>query len=775
MNRERWAIVRAVFLRVAGAPEESRAGLLDDACAGDAELRAEVLKLLRADATPSAFDSDPAAQIGLPESERATAIEECEMALPLRIGGYEVERVLGEGGFGVVYLAEQASTRRRVALKTIRPILTTGDAARRLQREARVLARLDHVGIARVYEAGMARDPAGAGVPFFAMEWVEGANLLVHAERAGLSVSDRLRLFLSVCDAVAHAHQHGVLHRDLKPSNVLVGRDGQPKVLDFGVAYILHPDSATLMTLQHSGLLGTLAYMSPEHAADDPGPPDTRSDVYSLGAILYELLARRPVFDFADTPIHVALRRIHESEPALLGRVDPALRGDLEAIAAKALAKNRVHRYQSVSEYAADVRRWLGSEPVLARRIGAARRVRLWARRRKRLAVGLAAALVVTAVGGAWLVETETRLRREHEAARDALEGLLGGVVKELAPMAGTVSRREQVLVWAESQVTRMRSGRERDGRLAEMHATVLCELGGVALERLDQAEALRLRSRALEIREAIQPKSPETWAALSFNLALVADSTRDAGDVETARMMYARALEIDERLVENHPENPWFLDNLTWSYERLADGLGQRGDLEEMERVALRRRELAHRLVSLDGERTLSYHALWASRAGLSFAYAMQGRRDEAEAQHIGMLADAETLIAREPNNRRYRTNLVFTMLQNSVNMRADGRPQDAIVLLDRVVAMTITLAETHGTDASTLENLARALFQRASAHEQLGQLEPASADIEALMRVSEQMRVIAGSSIANEHQTRAQEVLQRIDGRRAGAGVAG
>ncbi len=765
MTPDRWSEVRGVFLRAAGAPPEQREALVCAACSGDSTLRDEVLALLRADAADSTFDADPAGHIGLPSADALQAEGLRDVAPPDSIGGYRIDGVLGEGGFGVVYRAEQASPRRPVALKTIRPALTTSDAARRLQREARVLASLDHPGIAKVFEAGVARDLAGAGTPYFAMELVEGPNVLQHASETEMGVLDRLELFLQVCDAVAHAHHQGVIHRDLKPNNVLVGRDGRAKVLDFGVAFLLRADSATLLTQHHSGLLGTLAYMSPEHVGDDPGRPDTRSDVYSLGAMLYELLANRPMFDFTDCPIHTALRRVHDVEPPLLGRVAPELRGDLEAIAAKAVAKNRDHRYQSVPEFAEDLRRWLRQEPVLARRISVARRLRLWAGRRRGLATGVAAAIAIGVGAGAWLAVSEARLHREHQAAREALEGLLTGVVKELAPMAGTAARREQVLRWADDRVTRMLRTRPHDPRLQEMNAEVLCALADVAIEQQDGERAHELRKRALAVREAIRSKSAEAWASLSFNLALVADGTRDRGDGKAAWAMYDRALELDERLSRENPNNARMLDNLTWSYERLVGRLIFENRLDEAETIALERVEAADRLVRIDETRTISYHARWAALAGLSDLYALQNRQEEAIALYALMRADAEVLVAREPHHRRYRTNQVGTLLATSVNLRAAGRAAESVDLLERVVAMTIALAEANESDASSLENLAHALVERAMVRAALGHVEPATADARRTLEVCERLEALGGGEHARLHRFAAIGVLERLE----------
>ena len=235
-------------------------------------------------------------------------------AQPDTIGPYKILEVLGEGGMGVVYRAEQAQPHRQVALKLIRPGVVTGSLLKRFQLEADILARLQHPGIAQVYQADLYE-----GAPYFAMELIEGESLTRHARSHNLSIKQRLELFAKVCDAVQHAHQKGVVHRDLKPGNILVTKDGQPKILDFGVARATDGDIQTTTIETDVGqLIGTTPYMSPEQAAGDPGAIDTRSDVYALGVILYELLSGRLPYDLSKKLVHEAVRIIQEDDPTRL-------------------------------------------------------------------------------------------------------------------------------------------------------------------------------------------------------------------------------------------------------------------------------------------------------------------------------------------------------------------------------------------------------------------------------------------------------------------------
>ncbi len=242
---------------------------------------------------------------------------------------------------GTVYEAEQDNPRRTVALKVIRPGVISPEVVKRFHHEAQILGRLQHVGIAQVHEAGLDEK----GQPFFAMEFIDGMPLDDYVRAHGLDTAARLELVALVCDALQHAHEKGVVHRDLKPGNILVDESGQPKVLDFGVAHVTAPDLlSTISQTQTGQLLGTLSYMSPEQIAADPSALDGRSDVYSLGVILFELLAYRLPYSIEHLPMHEVARVIQQQEPSRLGSIDTLYRGDIEIIAAKALEKDKARR-----------------------------------------------------------------------------------------------------------------------------------------------------------------------------------------------------------------------------------------------------------------------------------------------------------------------------------------------------------------------------------------------------------------------------------------------
>jgi tetratricopeptide (TPR) repeat protein len=397
------------------------------------------------------------------------------------------------GGMGVVYRARQDRPQRDIALKVLRPATDTTQAERlrRFEHEAQVLARLEHDGIARIYQAGTAETGQGEQ-PYFAMELIEGGQpLTAYADAHGLDTPRRVALLIQACQAVQYAHQQGVLHRDLKPANILVETWGQPKVVDFGVARVI--DNDLLVSTLHTGagqLVGTLAYMSPEQAdAENPADVDTRSDVYTLGVISYELLAGRMPYDVKGKPALAAARVIRDEKPRSLRSLSKAFSRDLDTILAKALDKDKNRRYQSVSEFAADLQRYLDGKPVEARPAGALYHVWMWARR-NRLAAVLAAGLAVALLAGipllAWAVIQRDRANlAEKEKAH--LE-----VVAELQ----------------EKENTRLKA----DGFLQDAR---------VAAQRGQWREAVALHDKALvtdPYRESVPVRLDRVRALLGFN-----------------------------------------------------------------------------------------------------------------------------------------------------------------------------------------------------------------------------------------------------------------
>ena len=403
MADERRERAWAVFDQLAKVPADQREALLRAACGDDLALRAEVERLLALDDRltsvegQAGFLESPLVRTPSPTDhiQGPAAPFQGKFALPHHIGRYRILRLLGEGGMGAVYEAEQDSPQRAVALKVTRPGLLAPAFLKRFKQEVEILGRLHHPGIAQIYEAGVAED----GQPFFAMEYIRGLTLGEYARVQSLTVQARVELMARVCDAAQHAHDQGVIHRDLKPANILVDESGQPKVLDFGVARATDADLLTGAGLTQTGqLLGTPNYMSPEQLTGDPAAIDQRADVYALGVILFELLAHALPYQLTNRPLAEAALMIREQDAPRLGSINPELRGDVETIVGKALAKDRARRYASAADLAADLRRWLAHEPILARPPSALYHLRKFARRHK----GLVGGVVATGLPWSW-------------------------------------------------------------------------------------------------------------------------------------------------------------------------------------------------------------------------------------------------------------------------------------------------------------------------------------------------------------------------------------
>ncbi len=394
MTPERHRQIEALFHQALDVEPDDRAAFLRESCGGDPALLEEVESLLGAhDEADRFIEVSPSSRIlEAVEKDAITSL------VGRRVGSYELVRVIATGGMGTVYEAVQQQPRRTVALKLMRTGIASRASLRRFQYESQILARLRHPGIAQVYEAGMHRE-GRINVPYFAMEYVPDAKTIIdYAEAGALNPEARLELFAGVCDAVHYGHQRGIIHRDLKPANVLVDPTGQPKVIDFGVARVTDTDVAvTTMQTDIGQLIGTLQYMSPEQCDADPQGLDTRSDVYSLGAVLYELLCGRVPYDVAQTTISQATRIIRETQPRRFSTAGALVGGDIETITLKALEKDRDRRYPSAAELGQDIRRFLAREPIQARAPSVAYQLRMFAVRNKAL-VGAFAAVMFTLV-----------------------------------------------------------------------------------------------------------------------------------------------------------------------------------------------------------------------------------------------------------------------------------------------------------------------------------------------------------------------------------------
>jgi len=418
MSRERWDAIQRVLDGALECAPADRVAYVAQACAGDAELQVAVERLLRASEGGTDFLDSPAAEYAAPLA-RSLDAEVGSVGEGVRVGPFRVLRELGHGGMGTVWLAERDDEfHQQVALKLVRGALAFEDhLVRRFREERQILASLEHPGIARLVDGGVTSE----GLPWFAMEYVEGVPLDRYARDRELSLEARLDLFLSVCDAVQYAHRNLIVHRDLKPSNILVTTDGQVKLLDFGIAKLLRPGDGSAATLTRTALHPvTPEYASPEQLHGEP--ITVASDVYSLGVTLCELLAERRPHRLAGRQPHEVARVILEQKPdppseLVSGPLRRRLRGDLDTIVLTAIRTETARRYQTVEQLASDIRRHLQGLPVMARPDTWGYRAGKFVRRHR---LGVAAGVVVglSLLGGLAGTLWQARVAA-HEATKE--------------------------------------------------------------------------------------------------------------------------------------------------------------------------------------------------------------------------------------------------------------------------------------------------------------------------------------------------------------------
>jgi len=622
-----------------------------------------------------------------------------------RIDDYVLVEELGEGGFGRVFLAEQERpVRRRVALKVIKLGMDTERVVTRFASERQTLAMMDHPGIAKVHDAGTTK----SGRPYFVMEYVDGVPITHFCEDEGLGIRERLVLFHSVCLAVRHAHQKAVLHRDIKPANVLVGRqDGQAvaKVIDFGISKALDVAAEGSATLTFEGeLVGTPAYMSPEQVSGQ-ADIDTRSDVYALGALLYELLAGVPMFDLSGLGIAELQKKILEEDPPRPGRRARQAGGrgagtshvprDLDWICLRCLEKDRARRYGGVSDLADDVRRFLEHEPVEAAPPGAGYRVRKFARRHRLMVAGAVLTVAATLVAGAGLWSGLVRARAaEADAKREArtaervsvfLSDMLAGLDPESVGRELMVDLHERV-----GQVRRRRGATEAERTAAQAALTdALRDVNATDVARgvLDRA----LLAGALETIDRELADEPLIAARLRQTIG---NGYERYGLLDKA----SEQLELADTLVEDKlgVESG---SSLIMDLDR-ANLLQRKGHDAEAETLLAGTAAGMRELFGAEDGRTLN--AL-GSLASARWA--------------LGRYAEAEALYAEVWEvSRRVRGELHATTLSARAGMgmtsRAQGRLAEAVrIYTEALDGQTATLGPGHPDTVRTLGNLATVL----------------------------------------------------------------
>jgi len=724
---------------IAHVPPDQWDARLDQECADDHELRNRVHALLHAYADPASFLDHPAMLMSSPHKTGEDLVEQHTSDLPFSegpgsiLGLYRLVERIGEGGFGVVFLAgQERPVRRRVALKIIKPGMDTRQVIARFEAERQALALMDHPNIAKVFDAGATE----SGRPYFVMELVQGVPITDYCDQCQLTTRERLHLFITVCQAVQHAHQKGVIHRDIKPTNVLVAmQDGRPapKIIDFGVAKALnqrlteHP-----LATGYAQMIGTPLYMSPEQAELSPLGVDTRSDIYSLGVLLYELLTGTTPFDKdrLQAASYDELRRIlREEDPPLPSarlstldgklattvadhrRTEPrrlrqTLRGELDWIVMKCLEKDRTRRYESANDLARDIERYLHHEPVQARSPSTTYRLRKFAARHFAALTTVAAVLLTIILG---LTTSTILIAQQRDIARAAAE-------------------RERL---AAEEANRERQRAEANFRAAREAVDRLFITAAETMANQPHMEQIRraLLEDALEFYKGFLEQkgdNPTVRHETARAYLRVADISGMLGGTPQSEDAYRQAIASLEKLSADFPANRQYREDLINGHGELAYRLQVKNNLDAW----ISERRTVHRLVEelatdfpavpryrywlaeahtgvanglkyvrpkeaeqhfrqavavcdkLRNDFPEAAHDRWVEAHGHlwlgAFLYETQ-RYPEAETRLRHALALREQLVAQSPGNRRLEADLALPRLYLSRTLLKIGKPNEA------------------------------------------------------------------------------------------------
>jgi eukaryotic-like serine/threonine-protein kinase len=637
MSDERWRRVEEVFHRAADLAPGDRADYLTRACAGDNDFRRHVEKLLENDqADGDLIDAAIANAVEqLPVTQESDNLGKQTTTGSRSIGAFRLLQKIGEGGLGEVWLAEQKQpVRRRVALKLIKAGMDTREVIARFESERQALALMDHPAIAKVFDGGSTPE----GRPYFAMEYVPGIPITDYCDKHKLGIEERLELFIHVCEGVQHAHQKAVIHRDLKPSNILITEvDGNPtpKIIDFGIAKATSQRFTEETMLTRVGaIIGTPEYMSPEQADSAGEDIDTRTDVYSLGVVLYELLVGSLPLDFTKLSYAELLDRLREQDAprpstkaqtsgdnstivARNRRVDPPtlcrqLRGDLDAITLKALEKERSRRYATPTELAADIGRYLRHEPVQARPATPGYRARKYIRRH-RLGMTVAAAGVLVLVSFAVIEAFQLRrIQRESEQRARVTEFMTNmfQVSDPSAARGNSITARE-ILDKASKEIA---TGLAKD---PEVQSQMMYVMGYVYANLGLFPRAEFLLNRAIEVeRGVLGTHNPQTLKSRSLLGAVL---YREGRDGESEKLLW-ETLDMQRRVLGAEDK-----DTLSTA-RRYAQTLMFEGRYAEAEKLQRETIGIQRRVLGPEHGDTMS------SMENLGANLHLQGRDTEAE-----------------------------------------------------------------------------------------------------------------------------------------------
>jgi len=696
--------IQRLFEAALDLPESSRAAFVESQST-DPSVRREVLSLLLHDGLAEPFFA------GAIRSEASSLVSSLGSQEGRTIGHYRIVSMLGRGGMGAVYLAERADGyfEQRVALKVIQSSDPAGFLLDRFQQERRILAQLNHPNIAGLFDGGQTAD----GFPYFVMEYVAGQSIDVVCDRWQLPLRGRLELFLKVCDAVQYAHQNLIVHRDLKPANILVTADGQPKLLDFGIAKVLDPAEAG--STQTSTRVLTPEYASPEQIRGDP--ITTAADIYSLGAVLCTLLTGEPPHAISKLSPLQAAKTIAEAEVAVTDR----LPGEVNAILQKALRKEPARRYRSVEEFAGDIVRFLEGRPVLAAPDSLGYRARKFLRRNWLGAAAIGAVMSALALGTGVALWQARRAERRFADVRQLANRFLFDFEDAIHNVSGATKARLLVVKTAGEYLNRLAAEAGGDRQLVRELADSYRKLGDVQGNIRGSnvghfQEAMASYRKGLALRDSIGDDStsdPKARASYLLNLTSLMTVERFAGDPENAGRLRSRAIALADRWVASSAPDADLLTAAATAYNDLASAQRLREDFAAGSCSARKNLELLQRAYALDPTNLTYLKAIASGHLGAGYLDMDAGRFADA----IGHFSEGNQLLEKplvaQPKDaslRRMRMVLLQKIGEATKRLREKekGRVSDALPFFQQAYQMGNDLVAEDPADEGVQTDLA-------------------------------------------------------------------
>ncbi len=756
MDPERWQRIEQLCYAALEREPSQQPAYLDEMCAGDEALRREVESLLDQQSSAEKFLEAPAMDLsamdlarhgGLAEERGGEHFRHEHRRIGRTISHYRIVEKVASGGMGDVYRAVRADREyeKQVAIKLVRSGLDMEFILDRFRTERQLLAGLDHPNIARLLDAGTTDD----GVPYYVMEFIEGKPIDEYCDAQRFSIVDRLRLFCAVCSAVHYAHQRLVVHRDIKPANILVTGDGVPKLLDFGIAKLLQPDS---QLDEGARTVTMLRMMTPEYASPEQvrgEPITTATDVYSLGMVLYQLLSGQPAYRLTSHSPHEIWQAICETDPekpsAAFRRLPEALRveekpehamretisaargtqpeklhrqlsGDLDHIVLKAIRKEPQHRYASAQQLSEDIESYLQGRPVAARARTWRYRSTKFVRRNK---AGVAAAVLVVlalAVGMITTIQERRRAEKRFNDVRELANSLIFEVHDSIRDLPGATAARKLILQRAQEYLDRLAADSKSDPELLRELATAYGRLGSVLGNPMDanvgnSEQALRDFLRDAKLREDVVAASPKSKVARRelaetyMSVSLAYSRTKEEAKAED---YLQRAFTIIAPLAASNPDDQSIQFDFGKVYERKGQNFSDLGRWDEAMGCYQKSLSIYQRLADADpkSDRDLSEVAFAHKHVGAILI--MKKQLDRALAEYRAALPIEEAQLQADPQNLIKRYNITYTYSDIGFILADQGDFAGALDSYHRVLAIRRALADADPQDTRSRQGLA-------------------------------------------------------------------